>query len=110
MFDRLSKKLRALEYWQIAAVGVASLLASVALVLLGLAPLTLLLTAPLGQAVSGSFAFGVVVAAGFVIGKWLVPFFYWNLLIKKAEEAMVRIYAVYEDLRKTDSEDSRQDG
>jgi hypothetical protein len=105
MFDRLSKKLRALEYWQIIALGVATLLVSASVVLFGLAPLVVTLAWPLGQAWAGGLSLFVILASGFFIGKWVVPFFYWNLLTKKAEDAMVRIYAMYEDLRKEPGQD-----
>ena len=110
MFDRLGKKLRALEYWQIIALGVATLLVSASVVLFGLAPLTVALAWPLGQAWAGGLSLTVILAGGFAIGHYVLPFFYWNLLTKKAEDAMVRVYALYEDLRKTDSQDPRQDG
>jgi hypothetical protein len=110
MFDRLSKKLRALEYWQIIALGVATLLVSSSVVLFGLSPLLVTLLWPFGQHVAGAVSLAAVGVSGFAIGHYVLPFFYWNFLTKKAEDAMVRIYATYEDLRKTDSQDPRQDG
>jgi len=100
--NKLNTLLRQLEPWQIAAIGAASWLIGIAVVIFGLIPLATFLFLPVGEAAGAIAGLIVAIGGGWLVGSGVGKAFIPAYYERRVDVAMERSYALYAGSRRHD--------